>query len=68
MSKYDSLKSLKGTKARADHVCCACGTVIHKGDVYYREHIAARFLNVPHLRKFCGPCFRIHGDELLRAR
>lgn len=68
MSKYDSMKSLKKTKARADHVCCSCGTTIRKGDVYYREHIADRFLHSLHSKKFCETCFAEKDDTLLRTR
>ena len=61
MSKYDPLKLLKKTKARVDHVCSCCGTVIPKGDVYYREQLADRFLHSLHAKGFCADCFGKRG-------
>jgi len=66
MSKYDSLKSLRRTKARVDHVCNSCGTTICKGDIYYREHIEDKFLHSLHAKKFCTSCFVQKDDTLLR--
>jgi len=68
MSKYDSMKSLKRTKARADHVCNSCGTAIGKGDIYYREYITDRFLHSLHSKRFCEACFVQRGDSLLRNK
>jgi len=61
MSKYDSLKFLKETKARIVHVCEKCGKEIKKGEVYYSESIGR--VNAPgiKLKKFCYKC----GKELL---
>ena len=66
-SKYDRMKVLKKTKARAGHVCHCCGTPIGKGDVYYCEHVADRFLHSLRAKKFCAACFAERGDGLLRT-
>lgn len=39
MSKYNSLKFLKETKARIPHICDGCGEGIKKGEIYYLEII-----------------------------
>lgn len=67
MSKFDSLKVLKQTKARTDHSCSSCGHMVPKGEIYYREHIADAFLHSLHDRKFCAACFEKHGVSLLRS-
>jgi hypothetical protein len=66
VSKYDSLKVLKQTKARVDHDCVCCGHSIPKGEIYYREHIADMFLHSLHAKKYCARCFEKHGDGLLK--
>jgi hypothetical protein len=53
VSKFDSLKVLKQTRARVDHLCSLCGQTIPKGEIYFREYIADKFLqslqsNRPH--------------------
>jgi hypothetical protein len=68
MSKYDSLKVLKQTKARVDHDCASCGHSIPKGEIYYREHIADKFLHSLHARKYCTRCFEKHSDALLKSK
>jgi len=65
VSKYDPLTVLKETKARVDHSCSCCGSLIPKGDVYYRECVADRFLHSLHAKSFCADCFRKHGEALL---
>lgn len=55
-SKYDSLKRLKKTKARVDHSCSQCGATIAKGEIYFREEIAGRFLHNLHAKKYCHKC------------
>ena len=68
MSKYDSLKVLKQTKARVDHDCASCGHNISIGEIYYREHIADKFLHSLHARKYCTRCFEKHSDALLKSK
>jgi len=65
MSKYDSLKFLKETKARISHTCNNCGNEINKGEIYYPESIGR--VNAPgiKLRKFCSKCYEKRGEELL---
>lgn len=67
MSKYDRLKVLKQTKARVEHACSRCGSTIYKGEVYYCEHIADRFLHSLHAKKFCAACLEKYGDALLKS-
>ena len=67
-SKYDPMKVLKKTKARVSHECHCCGAPISKGNVYYCEHVADRFLHILHARKFCDTCFAERGDALLQTR
>jgi hypothetical protein len=57
VSKYESLKVLKQTKARVDHGCSCCGNSIPKGEIDYREHIADTFLQSLHAKKYCARCF-----------
>lgn len=61
MSKYNSLRFLKETKARILHVCDKCGEKIKNGEVYYSENIGK--VNAPgiRLKKFCYKC----GKELV---
>lgn len=65
MSKYDTLKFLKETKARFPKACDYCGKEIKKGEIYYPESIGR--VNAPgiKLRKFCSKCYESHGDKLL---
>lgn len=65
MSKYNSLKFLKETKARISHTCDNCEGEIKNGEIYYPESIGR--VNAPgiRLRKFCKKCYQKHGDKLL---
>jgi hypothetical protein len=65
MSKYDALKFLKETKARAPHACDRCRKEIKGGEIYYPESIGR--VNAPGigLRKFCKKCYEKHGEKLL---
>ena len=64
MSKYDSLKFLKKTKARYFYICEneKCRKEIKAGEFYYKESIG--MVNAPRikLKKFCYEC----GKELLK--
>jgi len=57
MGKYDNLKILKKTQARASHKCYNCGKLINPGDFYYSEKLKDRFLHSLHLKKFCENCY-----------
>lgn len=65
MSKYDSLKFLKETRAKIPHTCDRCGKVIAAKEIYYPESIGR--VNAPHikLKKFCKKCFKKYGNKLL---
>lgn len=65
MSKYDSLKFLKETKARDSHICNKCSQNIEKGEIYYKESVGK--VNTPGLtlRGFCKGCYQEHGNKLL---
>ncbi len=64
MSKYDSIKFLKETKARKTHICENCGKEINKSDVYFRENIGKINAIGVQLKKFCYKC----GKELVGKR
>ena len=66
VSKFDSLKVLKQTRARVDHLCSLCGRRIPKGEIYFREYIADKFLQSLHAKKFCAACFQKHDGRLLK--
>jgi hypothetical protein len=65
MSKYNSIKYLKKTKARISHICECCNEEIKKGEIYYPESVGR--INAPgvKLRKFCMNCYKKYGDKLL---
>ena len=65
MSKYDHLRFLKKTKARAEHQCFQCGQLISAGEFYYAEELKDRFLHSLHRKKFCSACYQKFGDKLL---
>jgi len=67
MSKYDSLKFLKETKARIPHICERCGAGIEKGKIYYTESLGR--VNAPgvKLKKYCKGCYQMHGNDLLQS-
>ena len=56
MSKYDSLKFLKETKARFVHICDKCEEEIKKGEIYFRECIGKVSAPGIKLKKFCHKC------------
>jgi len=64
VSKYDSLKLLKETKARKQHRCDHCGSVIKVGDTYYREALTDRRIRNINSRKFCQTCYDQQGGSL----
>ena len=65
MTKYDSLKFLKETKAIKSHTCDRCTQDIRSGETYYKESVGK--VNTPSLilRGFCSRCYREYGDGLL---
>ena len=66
MSKYNTLKILKKTKARISHLCNKCNKEIQSGEIYYAESIGK--INAPgiKLRKFCVICYHKYGGDLLK--
>jgi len=69
MSKYDSLKVLKKTKARIDHICENCARLIAAGESYYSLELSGR-VHYPgfHRKAFCGECHGKFGEELLNMK
>lgn len=65
MGKYNHLKILAKTKARAEHIYSKCGNEILSNEIYYREHIEDKFLHQLHAKKYCNNCYEKYGDELL---
>jgi len=65
MGKYDHLKFLKRTKARAGHECSKCGKGMEAGTFYYAEKLRDRFLNILYSKKFCSECYEKFGEKLL---
>ena len=65
MSKYNSLKFLKETKAKILHTCYNCGEEVKTGEIYYSESIGK--VNAPgvKLKEFCKKCYQKYGDKLL---
>jgi hypothetical protein len=57
MSKYESAKTLKRTKARLPRSCDVCGAQIKKGAEYFRESLGL-MAKPPglYLRSFCLTC------------
>lgn len=66
MSKYDSLKFLKETKARVNRCCDRCGLSIEKGDIYYKENVGMINTIGLALRGFCVECYTKYGGKLLK--
>lgn len=58
MSKYNSLRFFKKTKARVNHICTNCGEKINVGDIYYPEEIKDKFLHSLHGKKLCKKCYQ----------
>ena len=56
MSKYDSAKFLKETKARNSYICENCGVRIEIGQIYFRESIGKINAIGVQLKKFCWKC------------
>ena len=50
MSKYDSLKILKKTRARVEHQCQNCGCLIDTSDFYYSLELSGR-IHFPDFRR-----------------
>lgn len=65
MGKYNNLKILKKTKARAQHICYNCGKEILPSEIYYREHIEDKFLHSLHTKKYCSSCHEKYEKNLL---
>lgn len=65
MTKYDSIKYLKETKARKDHVCDRCGEGIKAGEIYFKESIERIKTLGLTLRSFCIKCYKEHGEKLI---
>ena len=62
MSKYDTAKVLRLTKARLPTVCCKCGAQIKRAEQYYRE--ALELMAKPpglELKAFCKSCVESGG-------
>jgi len=68
MTKYDSLKFLKETKARNIYSCENCGEEIKSGEIYYPENIGKVNTVGIKLRKFCKNCYYKYGDKLLKNK
>lgn len=68
MSKYNSLKFLKETKARNAHVCNNCDEEIERGEIYYSESIGRINVIGIKLKKFCKNCYQKHGNKLLEKK
>lgn len=68
MSKYDSLKFLKETKARKSRLCDKCGRSIESGGIYYKESVGK--VNAPGLilRGFCVECYQEDSNKLLTEK
>jgi hypothetical protein len=70
-SKWDKYKILKTRKARTNHKCANCNSIIKKGKQYYVEG-----LNIPvpypllevRMKKFCAECYTKYGNNLLKMR
>ena len=63
MGKY--VTYLRKTKARVDHRCDNCETIIPTGEYYYKETIEDKFLQSLHAKDFCVKCYGVYGDGLL---
>jgi len=68
MTRYDSIKFLKDTKARKMWECAQCGRTIEIGEIYFKE--STGLINAPHLvlRAFCAMCYHVHGEALITVR
>lgn len=64
MSKYESMKFLKATKARTSHMCEVCNQKIGRGEIYYKESIEKVNTLGMKLRGFCQKCYQEYGHNL----
>ena len=67
MSKYDTIKFLKETKARVPRHCDKCNRDISKGTIYYKESVGKINTIGMMLRGFCAMCYAEIGDNLLKV-
>lgn len=67
MSKYNSLKFLKETKARHSYACEKCGENIRKGEIYYSESIGRMDAPGIKLKKFCSKCGKELSGEIIKT-
>jgi len=67
VSKYNSLKILKKTKARIEHICENCGRPIDAGVLYYSLELSGR-VHCPGFKRraFCEECYGKLGEGLMR--
>ena len=67
MSKYDSVKFLKETKARISRRCDRCNGDIAKGNAYYKESVGRINTIGMTLKGFCAKCHAELGTSLLKS-
>lgn len=67
MSKYDSIKFLKETKARVSRRCDRCSGDIVRGTTYYKESVGKINTIGMTLKGFCVKCHSEFGASLLKS-